>query len=310
MTPPTATPATAPTQATVVDRIDRVASDVVALTLRGTEGPPAAWEPGAHVDLRLPNWLTRQYSLCGDPADRDTYRVAVRHDRLSRGGSEYVHRFLRPGRPLPVSPPRNHFPLLPAPRYLFVAGGIGITPVLPMLRARGPRGRAGRPAVRGAVARRDALRRRTARRVRDRGAGRRHPAGGQARPGRPGTRLDEDTLVYCCGPAPLLAAAAGAFPAQRLYTERFRPSARTFGPEAVCRGSGRTVPVAAGESMLDALAHAGHPLPAGCREGVCGSCELAVARGEIEHRDDIGAPAGRMYPCVSRARSPRLVVDL
>ncbi|MBU6530474.1 PDR/VanB family oxidoreductase [Streptomyces mayonensis] len=318
MTPPTATPATAPTtaptQATVVDRIDRVAGDVVAVTLRGTEGPLATWEPGAHIDLRLPNWLTRQYSLCGDPADRDTYRVAVRHDRLSRGGSEYVHRFLRPGRPLPVSLPRNHFPLLPAPRYLFVAGGIGITPVLPMLRAAV---RAGVPAgllyvgpspdVMPFAAELCAEYGTVVRVVATRQEGR--PDLGALAAG-----LDEDTLVYCCGPAPLLAAAAGAFPARRLYTERFRPSARTFGPdtafEVVCRGSGRTVPVAADESMLDALTHAGHPLPAGCREGVCGSCELAVARGEIEHRDDIGAPAGRMYPCVSRARSPRLVVDL
>ncbi|MCZ9340346.1 oxidoreductase, partial [Streptomyces sp. TRM76130] len=74
-----------------------------------TEGRPLApWEPGAHIDVSLPNWLTRQYSLCGDPADRDTYRIAVRHDRLSRGGSEYIHRFLRAGRGLEVSTPRNH----------------------------------------------------------------------------------------------------------------------------------------------------------------------------------------------------------
>jgi ferredoxin-NADP reductase len=95
----------------------------------------APWEPGAHIDLILPNWLTRQYSLCGDPADRESYRIAVRHESLSRGGSEYVHLFLRQGRTLEVSLPRNNFPLVAAPEYLFLAGGIGITPILPMLRA-------------------------------------------------------------------------------------------------------------------------------------------------------------------------------
>ncbi|GAA1937058.1 PDR/VanB family oxidoreductase [Streptomyces durmitorensis] len=305
---------TSPTQATVVDRIDRVAQDVVSLTLRGTEGPLAPWEPGAHIDLRLPNWLTRQYSLCGDPAERDTYRVAVRHDRLSRGGSEYIHRYLRRGRPLTLSTPRNHFPLLPAPRYLFLAGGIGITPVVPMLRAAR---RAGVPAELVYVgpsldampfaAELLAEHRDSVRAVATRSEGR--PDLGALAAG-----LDEDTLVYCCGPAPLLAAAQEVFPAGRLHAERFRPTPRTFGPdtafEAVCRRSGRTVPVPADESLLDALTHAGHPLPAGCREGVCGSCELAVVEGEIDHRDDIGAAAGRMYPCVSRARSPRIVVDL
>ena len=120
-------------QKTILERIERVADDVVSLVLRGDEGPLAPWEPGAHIDLALPNWLTRQYSLCGDPADLSAYRIAVRHDRLSRGGSEYVHLFLRPGRTLEVSLPRNHFPLRPASEYLFLAGGIGITPLLPMI---------------------------------------------------------------------------------------------------------------------------------------------------------------------------------
>ncbi|GGS46698.1 PDR/VanB family oxidoreductase [Streptomyces griseoviridis] len=266
------------------------------------------------MDVTLPNWLTRPYSLCGDPADRERYRVAVRHDRLSRGGSEYIHRFLRPGRPLEVSAPRNHFPLLPAPRYLFLAGGIGITPVLPMLRAATAAGVPAELLYLGPSTRAmpfaDSLRAEYGNRVRIVATRER---------GRPDLRavaagLGDGTLVYCCGPAPLLAAAEEAFPAGRLRTERFRPLRRESGPatafEAVCAGSGRTVPVAAGESMLDALVHAGLRVPAGCREGVCGSCELTVLDGVPDHRDDIGAPAGRMYPCVSRARSARLVVDL
>lgn len=301
-------------QQTIVDHIDRVAEDVVSLVLRGTDGPLEPWEPGAHVDLALPNWLTRQYSLCGDPADRDSYRVAVRHDPLSRGGSEYVHRFLRRGRPLDVSPPRNHFPLAPAKEYLFLAGGIGITPILPMLRAATAAGvpaalvYAGQSAASMPfVGELRALDDTRVRIVDTREHGRPDLAALAA-------ELDPEALVYCCGPAPMLAAAQAAFPAERLRTERFHPTARSFAPntpfEAVCARSGRTVRVEPDESLLDALAHAGLPVASGCREGVCGSCELTVVDGEPEHRDDIGAPSGRMYSCVSRALSPRLVVDI
>ncbi|WP_369199442.1 2Fe-2S iron-sulfur cluster-binding protein [Streptomyces sp. PU-14G] len=301
-------------QQTVVEHIDRLTEDIVALTLRATSGELASWEPGAHIDLSVPNWLTRQYSLCGDPADQDAYRIAVRYDPLSRGGSEYLHRFLRPGRALNVSLPRNHFPLVRAPRYLFVAGGIGITPLLPMLREAVA---AGLPAtllyVGASVGRMpfaDELRRSYNDRVR---------IVETTRQGRPdltalAATLEPDALVYCCGPAGMLAAAGEAFPAERLHAERFQPAPRTFAPdtafEAVCTRSADTVAVPAGVSLLDALAHAGHPLPAGCREGVCGSCDVAVLDGAPEHRDDIGAPKGRMYACVSRALSPRLVLDL
>ncbi|MEU5772915.1 PDR/VanB family oxidoreductase [Streptomyces venezuelae] len=301
-------------QQTVVEHMDRVAEDVVALTLRATAGDLAPWDPGAHIDLSLPNWLDRQYSLCGDPAERDAYRVAVRYDPLSRGGSEYVHRFLRPGRALGVSLPRNHFPLVPAPRYLFLAGGIGITPLLPMMRAAAA---AGAPATLVYVGPSpatmpfaDDLLRSYGDRVRIVETGRH---------GRPdlhalAATLPADALVYCCGPATMLAAAEAAFPAERLHAERFQPVARTFGPdtafEAVCARSGDTVAVPADESLLDALALSGRPLPAGCREGICGSCEITVLDGTPEHRDDIGAPEGRMFPCVSRAVSPRLVLDL
>ncbi|MGW7351597.1 PDR/VanB family oxidoreductase [Streptomyces sp. NPDC054784] len=301
-------------QQTVLDRADPLTDDVLSLELRGADGPLAPWEPGAHIDLALPNWLTRQFSLCGDPADPERYRVAVRHDPLSRGGSEYVHRFLRTGRPLEVSLPRNRFPLLPAPAYLFLAGGIGITAVAPMLRAAVAAGAraelvyVGRSA--SAMPFADELRAACGERVR---------TVVTAEEGRPdlaalAARTAPDTLVYCCGPASMLAEAEAVFPAERLRTERFRPREREFPPaapfEVACARSGRVVEVAADESLLDALAYAGLPLPSGCREGVCGSCELAVLEGEPEHRDDVGAPAGRMYACVSRARSPRLVVDL
>jgi len=301
-------------QQTIIDRIEPIAEDVVSLVLRGVDGPLAPWQPGAHIDLTLPNWLTRQYSLCGDPAERDRYRVAVRHDHLSRGGSEYVHRFLRLARPLEVSLPRNHFPLEPAPEYLFVAGGIGITPIKPMLRSASESGAAvtlvyvGRS--RASMPFSDELVATYGDRVR---------IFATEENGRPdfatlAAGLGPEALVFCCGPAPMLAAADEAFPAGRLRAERFRPAVREFAPdtafEAVCARSGQTIEVPAGKPMLDALNHAGIPVPSGCREGVCGSCEITVLDGEPEHRDDIGAPEGRMYPCVSRALSPRLILDL
>lgn len=307
-------PGDSPTQLTILDHVDQVAEGVVSLVLRGADGPLAPWEPGAHVDLRLPNWLTRQYSLCGDPADRERYRIAIRHERLSRGGSEYVHLFLRTGRTLEVSLPRNNFPLAPAPEYLFLAGGIGITPLLPMMRAAVDAGAAATLVYAGKSGKTmpfaDELRASFGDRV--------HLVATeeQARPDYAALAdaLNPGALVYCCGPASMLDAAETAFPAGRLHLERFQPVAKTFPPdkafEAVCVRSGQTVPVSADESLLDALNYAGLPVASGCREGVCGSCELTVLDGELEHRDDIGAPAGRLYACVSRALSSRLVVDL
>ncbi|GAB3149396.1 PDR/VanB family oxidoreductase [Amycolatopsis stemonae] len=291
-------------QKTILDRVERVADDVVSLVLRGDEGDLAPWEPGAHIDLALPNWLTRQYSLCGDPSDRSAYRIAVRHEPLSRGGSEYVHLYLRPGRTLEVSVPRNHFPLVEASEYLFVAGGIGITPIMPMLRAAGTEATlvyAGRSASTMPFAAELAATYGERVRLLDH------------RPDLAALAAEFPAAeVYCCGPASMVDAAEALFP--RVHTERFQPARRVFGPdtpfEVVCARSGQTLRVPAGESLLDVLNHAGKPVPTGCREGVCGSCELRVLDGDPEHRDDIGAPDGRMYPCVSRALSPRLVLDV
>ncbi|MGW8374866.1 PDR/VanB family oxidoreductase [Streptomyces sp. ODS28] len=301
-------------QQTVVDHMAHVAEDVVSLVLRGAEGPLAPWEPGAHIDVSLPNWLTRQYSLCGDAGDRSRYRIAVRDEPLSRGGSEYINRFLRTGRRLGVSLPRNHFPLLPAPEYLFLAGGIGITPLLPMLRAALASGVPARLVYVG----RSLAHMPFAEELRaEFGAYVRVVATREE--GRPdlaalASGLAPGARVYCCGPASLLDAAEAVFPAERLHTERFRAAPKVFAPhtafDAVCARSGRTVRVPEDETLLQALDGAGYAVSAGCREGVCGSCELGVLDGEPEHRDDIGAPEGRMYACVSRSRSARLVLDL
>lgn len=301
-------------QQAILERVDHIAEDVAALELRAADIALAPWEPGAHIDLSLPNWLTRQYSLCGDPSDRERYRVAVRYDRLSRGGSEYIHRFLRPHRTLDVSLPRNNFPLIDAPAYLFLAGGIGITAILSMLRAAVAAGAAAQLIYVGrsvaAMPFADELTSMYRDRVR---------IVATERDGRPNLAalaadLDPRALVYCCGPVSMLNAAEAVFPAERLHVERFQPGARQFRPntafQVVCARSSRTIQVPPEKSLLDALNHAGFPVPSGCREGVCGSCELIVLAGEPEHRDGIGASPDRMYPCVSRSLSSELVIDL
>lgn len=301
-------------QHAVLERMDRITDDVLSLVFRGAETPLAPWEPGAHIDLALPNWLTRQYSLCGDPAVPERYRIAVRHDPLSRGGSEYVHLFLELGRTLDISLPRNNFPLLPAPSYLFIAGGIGITPILPMMRTATAAGAAttllyiGRSPATMPFA--ETLRATYGDRVRTIAT---------QLEGRPdfqslATELDHRALVYCCGPTSMMDRAESVFPAGRVHVERFRPTPRPTVPntpfEVLCTRSGTKVQVPEDMSMLDALNHAGHPLPSSCREGVCGTCELTVLAGTPDHRDDIGAPPTRIYPCVSRSLSPQLAVDL
>ncbi|MCQ0003682.1 ferredoxin reductase [Actinomadura madurae] len=122
------------------------AAGVLSVTLAGLGGGPLPpWEPGAHLELDLGKWV-RQYSLCGEPGESGAYRIAVLYEPDGRGGSAFVHEELRPGQTVRVRGPRNRFPMEDAPRYLFLAGGIGITPLLPMIaRAAGP----GRPVAAG-----------------------------------------------------------------------------------------------------------------------------------------------------------------
>ena len=303
-------------QHTVIEGIDLICADVTALTLRSLGGPLAQWEAGAHIDVVLPNWLTRQYSLCGDPGDDGNYRIAVRHDPLSRGGSEYINRFLHEGRPLDVSLPRNNFRLETAPGYLLIAGGIGITPMLPMMKAATA---SGATATLIYVGKSQSVMP-FATDLQDRyGEGEQVVLFETARQARPdfaaiAANLDPQTSVYCCGPESMLTDVERAFPANRTHIERFRPAPKRLRPntsfEAVCSRSQQTIEVPAHTSLLDALLYAGYPVGAGCREGVCGSCEVVVLDGQPDHRDDVGAPRGRMYTCVSRSLTPRLVLDL
>ncbi|MGW3965109.1 PDR/VanB family oxidoreductase [Amycolatopsis sp. NPDC005003] len=297
----------------LVDSKEKAADGVVALTLRAPGGEPLPpWEPGAHIDLLLPGFV-RQYSLCGDPAEKSAYRVAVLREPDGRGGSEYVHDKLSAGDLLQVDGPRNHFALVAADRYLFIAGGIGITPILPMLDRAGSDWQlvyGGR--TRGSMAFTDELARhgdRVTFRPQDEHGLLDLPsllAG--VRPG---------TAVYCCGPEPLLAAVEALGP-EDLHVERFTAQPDE-GPrtafEVELAGSGRVLPVPADRSILEVVEEAGVQVLSSCREGTCGTCETGVLGGEPDHRDSVLTADERaenevMMLCVSRACSPRLVLDL
>jgi ferredoxin-NADP reductase len=295
---------------------------VVSLTLADPSGSPLPeWHAGAHIDLVLPGDLVRQYSLCG-PADSATWRVAVLREQVSRGGSVYVHDHVREGDHILVRGPRNNFPLVEAPSYLFVAGGIGVTPMLAMLRS-----------------------------VHASGAPWRFLYGGRTRAGM--AFVDEvlehgdgvvlwpedthgflplaheiaavsiDTAVYCCGPEPLIGAVEKACadlgrPAP--HVERFAPkphedttsSDRAF---TVIVTSGERYEVPVGKTIIEVFEAAGVHVDSSCQEGVCGTCEQRIVAGTVDHRDSLLSDAEKaenefMMICVSRATSDELVLDM
>ena len=307
-----------------VDRRTTGAEGVVVLDLRapdGTDLPP--WSAGAHVDLRLPGGLTRQYSLCGNPADRAVWRIAVLREPESRGGSAHVHDALVEGVEVEVRGPRNHFPLEPAPRYVFVAGGIGITPLLPMIDAAEAAGAAwelhygGRS--RRSMAFLESLEEATGQQVTL------HPQDevGLIDLERLLGTPRSDTSVYCCGPEPLLLSVeqrCADWPAGSLHVERFAPRdvgepvfADAFEVELATSGLSLTVPPE--KSVLQVVEEAGVSVLSSCTEGTCGTCETTVLAGEVDHRDSLLTPAEQaandtMFICVSRAACPRLVLEL
>lgn len=294
---------------------------VLSLTLVDPDGKPLPpWEPGSHLDLYVGDRV-RQYSLCGDPGDPGGYRVAVLRATDSRGGSAFVHERLRPGDVIRADGPRNHFMLEPSPRYLFVAGGIGITPILPMLRRVAAEGRDWRLVYGGRSRRSMAFRAELAaygERVELVPQDERGLLDLDALLGTP----EDDTLVYGCGPEPLLAAVearCAAWPPGSLRLERFSAKPQDFGAdtafEVVCQRSDVTVRVEPGTAIVDALEGVDIWVPSACREGICGTCETRVIDGVPDHRDsllsDEERAAGKvMLPCVSRALSPRLVLDV
>ncbi|WP_083897981.1 PDR/VanB family oxidoreductase [Nocardia vinacea] len=295
----------------VVDQVTVEAQDVRSLTLRAAGASLPSWRPGAHLDVFLPSGRQRQYSLCGDPSDRSCYRIAVRRIADGGGGSIEMHRDVHVGDVLRVRGPRNAFTLVEAPSYLFIAGGIGITPILPMVEAAGSRGhlvylgrsRASMPFL-------DEL------------------PGAEIRPddefGVPDIaeligRAEPGAAVYVCGPPPVLAAAQRTMftvnPSGSLHTERFSAPPVTDGREfdITLARTGRTIRVGAQETALAAIRRTVPDAVYSCQQGFCGTCKTRVLAGDIEHRDLTLPDTERtdhMLTCVSRASGDALVLDL
>jgi ferredoxin-NADP reductase len=290
--------------------------DVIALTLVASQGgqlPP--WFPGAHIDLHLPSGRVRQYSLNGSSAVRDAYRIAVRRIPDGGGGSIEVHDDLIVGATVTTGGPRNAFPLSvpgygsPAQRFRFIAGGIGITPILPMLHHAQRLGvewsmlytgrcRDSLPFLDEVLALGDRVEIRT---DDDTGLPTADDLLGDCPDG---------TAVYACGPAAMLTAVRGRLAGRRdveLHFERFAaPPVVDGAPFSVCIAStGAVVDVGADETLLSALRRTEVSVPYSCQQGFCGTCRTRVLEGAVDHRDtlltDIERAAGAMLVCVSRA---------
>ncbi|WP_342661355.1 Phenoxybenzoate dioxygenase subunit beta (plasmid) [Rhodococcus ruber] len=317
----------------LVQQVTWEAEGVASIRLtdpNGSELPD--WAPGAHLDLILPSGKVRQYSLCGDPDDRAAYTVAVLREEHGRGGSREIHDSALVGRTMSVRGPRNHFHLVDAPSYLFVAGGIGITPMLAMVRE-----------------------------VRRRGVPWRLVYGGRSRSSMAflgeldrigGGNVDVvpqdvhgmldldavlaavpgDSVIYCCGPEGLIRATEERvetrFAPDALHVERFGASSSIqcsetpvpaepadTGFEVELRRTGSVLDVPPDRTLLDVVRDSVPDFLSDCEEGFCGACEVRVLEGEPEHHDvllsDQERECGdRMMICVGRSRSPRLVLDL
>ncbi|MDH6139644.1 ferredoxin-NADP reductase [Kitasatospora sp. GP30] len=301
-----------------------VADDVVELRLADPAGSPLPpWQPGAHLQLTLPSGRVRHYSLCGDPADRGGYRIAVRRIAGGGGGSVEIHDELHVGARLTVRRPRNGFVFCAEPKLLLIAGGIGITPLLPIARDAQHRGLdwqlvyAGRSAETMPFT--EELTALASMGV--------PPAGGWGRVtllvgGTPTgeqllARAGRGAAVYCCGPTPMLAAVQQAFdasPATALHFERFGAAPVRDGRSFTLKlsGSGEELAVPADKSALDVLREARPGTPYSCHQGFCGTCQVRVLAGTPEHRDRRltaeERAAGALLPCVSRAAEGETLV--
>ncbi|RZL80178.1 MAG: oxidoreductase [Rhodococcus sp. (in: high G+C Gram-positive bacteria)] len=309
----------------IVDEVRRECDDVLTLSLIDSTGEDLpVWEAGAHIDIHLPGDLIRQYSLHSDPGDRSRYEVAILRDPNSRGGSQYIHDEITKGATFTTSFPRNNFSLEPADEYLFIAGGIGITPMLPMMRAAAARQRPYRMIYAGRSRTKMAF----VEQLGDQDNVQFCVSDEDTRMNVDdllGSQLDPGVHIYSCGPERLLDALAARCAelglSKQLHAERFSGTAVELDPnvevafEVELSRSGKTLTVAPDQTILDAVLAGGIKASNSCAEGVCGSCETTVLEGEVDHRDQIldedeKAENDVMMICCSRAHSARLVLDL
>lgn len=307
------------------------AEGVVSLRLARIESddPLPSWEPGAHIDVYVPDGTTRQYSLCGDPADRSSWQIAVLREPESRGGSTYIHDELRVGDRLLVTRPKNHFLLEDAPGYALVAGGIGITPLMAMAEQLARGSRPFQLTYGGRTASSMAFRRRLA------ALGPQCTFLAEDVEGRPDLAaivgsLPEGGLVYVCGPLGLLTAvqaAAEAVHGPDQDVVRFELFSRTgveteAAPpmnadayELVLTETGHTLRLPPEANILEKVLALGVEVENDCRDGICGSCITPIVTGTVDHRDLVltkkeKAAMDRMLICVSRPTCARLELKL
>lgn len=309
-----------------IARITRAAEGIRSFELvhpDGSELPP--FTPGSHVKVQVPNGQVRKYSVCNDPAERHRYVITVKRDAGGQGGSVSLCDDSREGDTLPTSLPDNAFPLVAdAKRYVFIAGGIGITPILSMIRSfgelppapwklyyltRSPQSTAflqelKAPEYRGKVVIH-------------------HDEGD------PDNAFDlwpvlerptPGTHIYCCGPKPLMEAVrdmAGHWSAKNVHFESFneggevRPDDKPF--TVVLARSGQRFEVPVGKSILNVLREHGCNAPSSCESGTCGTCRTRLVAGEADHRDMVLMPEelqSQIMICVSRAKGDELVIEL
>jgi phthalate 4,5-dioxygenase reductase component len=305
-----------------VTRAERIAEDIHLLELRDPKGGDLpAFSAGSHLSVRVPNGLVRKYSLCNDPAERDRYLIAVKREPGGRGGSESLIRDVAAGHDVPASAPVNNFELAKSNTgHLFIAGGIGITPIMAMIRAvqanggrlklyyctRPPAATAFRdelaaPALRGKVTI--------------------HHDGGDLAKALdlwPIVEKPQGQHVYCCGPRGLMQAVrdmTGHWSPSAVHFESFadaapRPDDKAFAVRLA--KSGRSIEVPAGVTILEALRAAGLDVPSSCESGTCGTCRTRLIAGEADHRDLVLADderANNIMVCVSRALGDELTID-
>ncbi|WGR73145.1 MULTISPECIES: PDR/VanB family oxidoreductase [unclassified Bradyrhizobium] len=313
---------------TVIAEVRPEATDILSFELRpraGTILPP--FTAGAHVEVYLPDLQIRSYSLLNDQNERDRYVIAVRRDANGRGGSRYMHDRLGKGDALTISAPRNHFPLVEdAHHTVFIVGGIGVTPILSMVRRLEQIGRswemhfgARSPAHAAFYDYLRAFNSTTSSRVRfyfDGGV-----RDDMLDVGSLIAPLPSDTHLYCCGPLGMMdvfRGATAARPAKTVHFEYFAGAAvgePSGGFDVELAQSGKTLTVRPGKTILEAMIEAGLDAPYSCREGVCGSCETRVLAGIPDHRDLVLTASERargetMMICCSGSLSSKLVIDL
>ena len=296
------------------------ADNIMSLRLYSPDRAPLpSWEPGAHIELVLPSGRRRQYSLCGDPEDRYSYRIAVLQVPAGRGGSVEVHTNTRAGQLITVQGPHNNFPLAPSAAYLFIAGGIGITALLAMVARLASTGGEWKLVYTGRTGAGMAFIDEVSALGPDRVDVICSDERGRADLDRIIGSATDGTAVYCCGPGRLIKAVrerVAGRPDLTLHTELFAGGGHSGGAsfDVELRRTGRTVRVRGDRTVLQAVREVLPTVAASCEQGVCGACRTTVLAGEPDHRDELltnaERAAGAMLICVSRAYSERLVLDL